>query len=397
MAGVSAAVLESVVLYPLDFMKTEAQLLYPIANNYLSSNATASNPASSNTNSANVHGTSRHARHTRPLSTMFSGCSALVTGNVIRAMARFSVYNAAAKFMSDSSSRSHPSSTSNTHKSHDGDNDSGHASTGQYERRGPTAISAPQAVVAGMMTGFVESLIVVPFENIKTTMVETTLRRSVGSPVSSTSINTTPKPTTTPKLKSKPITLPTLFSTISTMHQTRGLRSFVQGFTPTIMRQVVNSGVQFSTYTFFKQALHGGIYSSKDAPIPVSLALVAGALSGAAAVAASQPLDVVKTRMMGIGARGVVWDKSFNKTINDARGSATETIEGVSKGRVKGPYTNTLKTISKILTQEGLLAFWAGSIPRYFLIVVGSSMTFGVYEVGSQVLEGAVREMPFGG
>jgi hypothetical protein len=50
---------------------------------------------------------------------MFRGASALVAGNSLKALARYSVYNSATQFMTDSSEQ----------------------------------VSAPQVVVAGMMTG----------------------------------------------------------------------------------------------------------------------------------------------------------------------------------------------------------------------------------------------------
>lgn len=62
---------------------------------------------------------------------MFRGASALIAGNSLKALARYSVYNSATQFMTDSSGQ----------------------------------VSAPQVVVAGMMTGFVESLVIVPFES----------------------------------------------------------------------------------------------------------------------------------------------------------------------------------------------------------------------------------------
>lgn len=50
---------------------------------------------------------------------MYRGVSALITGNSLKAIARYSVYNSATKFMTDSNSQ----------------------------------VSAPQVVVAGMITG----------------------------------------------------------------------------------------------------------------------------------------------------------------------------------------------------------------------------------------------------
>lgn len=62
---------------------------------------------------------------------LYKGCSALVIGNSSKALLRFSVYNWATKFMADSQGQ----------------------------------IQAPQVVVAGMITGTSEAILVVPFES----------------------------------------------------------------------------------------------------------------------------------------------------------------------------------------------------------------------------------------
>jgi solute carrier family 25 (mitochondrial citrate transporter), member 1 len=63
--------------------------------------------------------------------TFYKGCSALVIGNSSKALLRFSVYNWATKFMADAQGQ----------------------------------VQAPQVVVAGMMTGLSEAILVVPFES----------------------------------------------------------------------------------------------------------------------------------------------------------------------------------------------------------------------------------------
>lgn len=62
---------------------------------------------------------------------LFRGVTAIIAGNSLKAFARYSVYSSATQFMNDGT--------------------------------GPP--SAPQVVVAAMMTGCVESLVVVPFES----------------------------------------------------------------------------------------------------------------------------------------------------------------------------------------------------------------------------------------
>lgn len=150
-----------------------------------------------------------------------------------------------------------------------------------------------------------------------------------------------------------------LMANIRDMYQTRGLRAFMQGFFPTMFRQVANSAVQFTTYNFLKQLLH----PKADEKMPVSKSLLAGFLSGAAVVLATQPLDVIKTRMQSINARIV--------------------------------YQSSPRAAYRIFVEEGVAVFWTGAIPRFLKICTGSAATFGIYEAVSNVLRAATKESPF--
>jgi hypothetical protein len=135
-------------------------------------------------------------------------------------------------------------------------------------------------------------------------------------------------------------TVKKFFGNIKNMLQERGPRAFLQGFAPTVFRQVTYSSVQFTTYTAVKQAIHP---NSND-PMPTHKWLLAGFASATAVVAATQPLDVIKTRMQSINSRVV--------------------------------YRSTPRTLYRIFIEEGITTFWAGSIPRFSKIIVGSSITF---------------------
>lgn len=143
------------------------------------------------------------------------------------------------------------------------------------------------------------------------------------------------------------------------MYATRGLRSFTQGFGPTIVRQVVFSGVQFTTYNAVKQAIHP---KSNDA-MPNYKIVLAAAVSGMAVVAATQPIDLVKTRMQSINARAI--------------------------------YKSTPRTIYKVFVEEGWTTFWVGSVPRFFKIAGGSAITFILYETFDAIGRKATTQNPF--
>lgn len=137
-------------------------------------------------------------------------------------------------------------------------------------------------------------------------------------------------------------TVKTFFGNIKSMLQERGLRAFIQGFAPTLFRQVTYSSVQFTTYTAVKQAIH----PNTNDPMPTHKWLLAGFASATAVVAATQPLDVIKTRMQSINSRVV--------------------------------YRSTPRTLYRIFIEEGVTTLWAGSVPRFSKIIVGSSITFMV-------------------
>lgn len=132
----------------------------------------------------------------------------------------------------------------------------------------------------------------------------------------------------------------TFFGNVKSMYCERGLRAFTQGFAPTIFRQITYSSVQFATYNALKQAIH----SNPNEPMPSYKALLAGFGSGVAVVLATQPIDLVKTRMQSINARTV--------------------------------YRSTPRTFYKVFVEEGVTTFWTGSLPRFAKVVAGSAITF---------------------
>lgn len=130
------------------------------------------------------------------------------------------------------------------------------------------------------------------------------------------------------------------YGNVKSMYQERGLRAFGQGIAPTIFRQVTYSTVQFTTYSAVKHYIHTDV----NEPMPSHKALIAGFISGVVVVAATQPIDLLKTRMQSINARSV--------------------------------YRSTPRTIYRIFVEEGFSTFWVGSLPRFFKVVGGSAVTF---------------------
>ena len=119
LAGLTASLAEAYITYPLEYLKVREQIaIRPL-------------------------GTEASFRIPHMSSVFYKGSSALAAGNAAKTLIRFRVYNWATKFMTQDSGK-HPSSVAR----------------------------APQIVVAGLLTGIVESMVIVPFESIKTTMIE---------------------------------------------------------------------------------------------------------------------------------------------------------------------------------------------------------------------------------
>lgn len=82
-------------------------------------------------------------------------------------------------------------------------------------------------------------------------------------------------------------------------------------------------------------------------PVPKPLVGVFGAIAGAASVFGNTPLDVVKTRMQGLEA---------------------------------SKYKNTVDCAVKILKNEGITAFYKGTIPRLSRVCLDVAITFMIYD-----------------
>jgi len=279
----------------------------------------------------------------------FSGCGALNIGNALKSGSRFYIFNSASKFMSTENGKT----------------------------------SAPRLVIAGAMTGFIESLWIIPFENIKTTMIENALHYSSKEKLNNDAKSDNPPKKSNSKIKLKtfhslkPITtsnnihpyiiakqkwdnLPSsnFFTAIHEIYQTRGIRGFLQGTVPTLIRQCSNSAVRFGTYTSLRQIFqpHGGELNSY-------LAFTIGVTSSCAVIAITQPIDVIKTRMQ-----------------------SRETFY---------IYKNSLNCAYRIFIEEGIKTFWKGWTYRLIKVGLSGGIAFSVYQNVENHITSALKEQPF--
>lgn len=201
-------------------------------------------------------------------------------------------------------------------------------------------------LIAGTLTGIVESLFIIPFENIKTTLIQSAMidhkKLEKNQPVvnaKATFHNVATKSTPVARIEK-------LLPAVKHMYETRGPAAFVQGTTATIFRQIANTSIQFTAYTAFKRLL--------QARNDKASSVITGLATSFTLVAMTQPIDVVKTRMMSQNA--------------------------------KTEYKNTLNCMYRIFVQEGMATFWKGSIFRFMKVGISGGLTFTVYEQVSLLL-----------
>lgn len=274
--------------------------------------------------------------------TFMKGCNALVVGNMLKAGTRFFIFNSTSKFMS---------------------NDVGKT-------------TAPRVVVAGLMTGFVESLWVIPFENIKTTIIQNVMLgqvtpdkahhhdKSAANPLLKTQkrhdVHYDPQ-----RLKaithynSNPST--TFTTAVREILATRGVGGFFQASGVTLLRQTMNSVVWFSTYHSLKQLFD----PSRSAVMPPSdvVTLSLSMVSSLAVVGVTQPIDVVKTRM--------------------------QTKDYATKHR------DSMRCLFKTIVHEGFSKLWSGWFPRLIKVSASGSITLWSFTMFQNGVNRAMSERPF--
>lgn len=268
----------------------------------------------------------------------FAGCSALNIGAVLKTMVRFSTFEKACEMMKDPEYPDMP-------------------------------ITGMRLIAAGSITGFMESILIIPFESVKTRMIENAIiiseryqdgveKSGQGAKSSTSVLQTTEasgkdRPTFHPQTKDvnprytkflyyEKHPSSNIFTTVQEMWQTRGVSAFFQGSVPTIFRQVGNTAVRFTVYTTLKQLI------SPSKPLNEYYAFLLGFVSSSAVVAVTQPLDVIKTRMQS----KYTWSL----------------------------YKNSLNCAYRSFVEEGMLSLWKGWLPRLFKVGLSGGVSFSMYQ-----------------
>jgi len=220
-AGATAGAIEAFVTYPTEFVKTRSQFggkrESPIA-------------------------IIRSTLQTKGFTGLYSGCSALIVGNSVKAGVRFVSYDHFKQKLSDSEGK----------------------------------LSAPRSLLAGLGAGMMEAIFAVtPSETIKTKLVDDAKR-------------------------SNPQYRGLIHGTVSIVKQ-EGIFGIYRGLFPVMMRQGANSAVRFTTYATLKQFVQGTARPGQQLPSAITFGI--GGIAGLVTVYTTMPLDVIKTRMQSLEAR----------------------------------------------------------------------------------------------
>jgi len=179
---------------------------------------------------------------TKGVTGLYSGCTALIVGNSVKAGVRFVSYDKFKAMLADSEGK----------------------------------VSAPRSLVAGLGAGMTEAIFAVtPSETIKTKLIDDAKR-----PV--------------PRYRG-------LIHGTTEIVKAEGLRGIYRGLFPVMMRQGANSAVRFTTYSTLKQFCQGATRGGQELPAVVTFGI--GGIAGLVTVYTTMPLDVIKTRMQSLEAR----------------------------------------------------------------------------------------------
>ena len=368
-SGATAASVTGLLTFPFDSIKTQQQLnntayasKWKIPGNYPSS-----------------------------IAQIYKGASALVVGGIFKSSTRLISFNWATKFMSLESHDLH-----------------GHP---------VLKSSAPRIVIAGAIAGFMETIWLIPFENIKITMIQNmslqneltrcadaNIRFNITGIVdshhkpaqniftkqyisphayytskvleqyklgrSSSRFTSSNHFDSTDVLKRKLNKAPTqsMFGTISDIYKLRGISGFTQGTFITYIRQSATSIVWFWTYNATRQLIDPKKKESVDQQWfsnQHSMVTLLGLhlLSTLAVIAATQPIDVVKSHLQSKNGKLI--------------------------------YQDSLSTAYRLFSQQGFKSLFRGALPRGLKVLVSGGLTATVYSYVEDIVNLAGTQNPF--
>jgi len=187
-------------------------------------------------------------------------------------------------------------------------------------------LTGPRAMLAGMGAGMIEALLVVtPTETIKTKLIHD---------------HNLPKPKYNGMIHG-----------VMTIAKTEGISGLYRGLFPVLTRQGLNQATRFTVYTFLRQ----WFAPVPGMPLSPVTTFAIGMVAGTITVYVTMPVDVVKTKMQGVGAKERYPRGSFD-------------------------------CIWRTWREEGIRGFWKGATPRLSRLMFSGGIIFTVYEEVIKVL-----------
>ena len=204
-------------------------------------------------------------------------------------------------------------------------------------------VSITDVFIAGLISGcFVAVATGIPMESMKTHMIHTLHTPPPASPASPFS----PLPGFSGMKTPSP---PPPFSPSSPGFSLSSLP--FKGWAPTIAKKVLNQAIRFPVHSMAFRLICGSeTCSGSKHPF---LSFVAGAVAGLSSILMTQPIDVVKTRMQGIGSER---------------------------------YGHSIQCFYLLLKEEGGSVFFDGIIPRSVRVALGAGLTFSVFPLFKALL-----------
>ncbi|KXH65684.1 hypothetical protein CSAL01_08100 [Colletotrichum salicis] len=143
-----------------------------------------------------------------------------------------------------------------------------------------------------------------------------------------------------------------------TVVKEEGFGALYRGVSLTALRQGSNQAVNFTAYSYFKEALKKYQPEFEKTTLPGYQTTLIGLVSGAMGPLSNAPIDTIKTRLQ-----------------------KTPAAYGVSA------WSRITKISADMFKQEGFHAFYKGITPRIMRVAPGQAVTFTVYEFLKEKLE----------
>ncbi|EDW80791.1 uncharacterized protein Dwil_GK11377 [Drosophila willistoni] len=188
-----------------------------------------------------------------------------------------------------------------------------------------------QRFMAGFLAGLTEAVLVVtPMETIKVKLIND---------------NRSPNP----KYRG-------LFHGVTEIVKAEGIGGIYKGLLPTMVKQGTNQAIRFCVLFALKDMYTG---NDPNKSVPKLGVGIFGAIAGAISVFFNNPVDVVKTRMQGMGAH---------------------------------KYKNSADCFLQTLHSEGPMAFYKGTLPRLARVCGDVALTFMIYDTIMEIINTVWKE-----